>query len=181
MTASYFIRITTLMIFLGGGLGITSANASPPLDLKLDNLSLIHYSSGIRSHYFVDVYQCALYIPNNGKSISSLDLLKLVHPIAMRIEIMTSELPDKMPDIWRETIEPEIMDKAFRRFQKGFLTLDGGDVLLFMYLPGEGTRLVLNDKLLFTDPGPGLMEALLEQWLGSEPVSEDLKQALLRE
>ncbi len=181
LTSAYFIRIMTIMSLFLGGFEIASANASPPPDLKLDNRPWIHFSSGIRSHYFVDVYQCALYLPDEGKSISSLNLLKLEYPVALRIEILTSELPDKMPDVWRETIKPEIIDKAFRRFQKGFMNLDGGDVLLFMYLPGEATRLFLNGKLLFKDPGPGLMEALLEQWLGSNPVSEDLKQALLGE
>lgn len=179
MTFSYFVRIMTIMSIFLGGLASASTNTSPPPDLKLNNLPWIHYSSGIRSYRFVDVYQCALYLPDKDKPIASLKNLE--YPVAIRIEILTSMLPDKMPDVWRETIEPEIIDKAFRRFQKGFLNLDEGDVLLFVYLPGEATSLYLNDKRLFKDPGPGLMEALLEQWIGSHPVSEDLKQALLKD
>ncbi len=179
MTSSYFIRIMTLMSIFLGGLDIASANASPPPDLKLDNHPWIHYSSGIRSYNFFDVYQCALYIPDKDIPISSLNLTKLEYPVAIRVEILTSMLPDKMPDIWRKTIKPEIIDKAFRRFQKGFLNLNERDVLLFVYLPGEATSLFLNGRLLFKDPGPELMEALLEQWVGSHPVSEDLKRVLL--
>ena len=177
MTSVYFIRIMTILSIFLGGLNITSVNASPPPDLILDNLPWIHYSTGIRSHHFVDVYQCALYLPDKEKPIASLQNLE--YPVAIRVEILTSMLPDKMPDVWRKTIKPELIDKAFRKFQKEFLNLDENDVLLFMYVPGEATSLFLNDKLLFKDPGRELMESLLEQWVGPHPVSEDLKQALI--
>ena len=170
----------TLLSIFGGGLAITSANASPPpLEFKLNNLTWTHHSSGIRSYIFVDVYQCSLYLHYKDKPIAS--TITLEYPIAIRIEILTSMLPDKMSEAWRETVVSEVTAKAFRRFQKGFLNLDEGDVLLFLYLPGEATSLFLNDKLLFKDPGPGLMQDLLEQWIGSHPISEDLKQALIGE
>ncbi|PIR00251.1 MAG: hypothetical protein COV66_07130 [Nitrospinae bacterium CG11_big_fil_rev_8_21_14_0_20_45_15] len=180
MTSTYFIRILILMSIFLGELAPASANVSSPAHLKLNNVSWIHHSSGIRSYNFVDIYQCALYFPDKGKPFESLDLTKLENPVAIRVEVLTSMLPDHMPDVWRETIKPEIIDKAFRRFQKGFLSLEEGDVLIFMYLPGEATSLFLNEKLLFADPGPGLMEALIEQWVGSHPISEDLKEALMR-
>jgi len=179
MISSCFIRIMTILSIFLGGLAIASGNASPPPDLKLNNLTWTHHSSGIRSYYFVDAYQCALYLHNKDKPIAP--IRNLEYPVAIRIKILTSMLPGKMPEVWRETIESEVTGKAFRRFQKGFFNLDEGDVLLFMYLPGEATSLFLNDKLLFKDPGPGLMRALLEQWIGSHPVSEDLKQALIGE
>jgi hypothetical protein len=170
----------TILSIFGGGLAIASANASPPpLEIKLNNLTWTHHSSGIRSYIFVDVYQCALYLHDKDTPIASIGNLE--YPVAIRIEILTSMLPDKMPETWRETMLSEVTAKAFRRFQKGFLHLDKGDVLLFLYLPMESTILFLNDKLLFKDPGPGLMQALLEQWIGSHPISEDLKQALIGE
>lgn len=156
-----------------------STIASPPAHLKLNNLFFVHYSSGIRSYHFVDMYHCAFYFLDKRKQIAFSDLAKLGDPVAIRVEVLTSMLPDRMPDVWRESIKPEIMDKAFRRFQKGFLNLEEGDVLVFMYLPGQATSLFLNEKLLFTDPGPGLMEALIEQWVGPHPISEELKKALL--
>ena len=179
MVSSCFIRIITILSILGVGLTIASANESPPPVLNLNNLTWTIHSSGIRSIIFVDAYQCAFYLHNRDKPIAT--IRNLEYPVAIRIKILTSMLPDKMPEVWRETIESEVTGKAFRRFQKGFLNLDEGDVLLFMYLPGETTSLFLNDKLIFKDPGPGLMQALLEQWIGSHPISEDLKQALIGE
>ncbi|GJL77165.1 MAG: hypothetical protein NPINA01_01540 [Nitrospinaceae bacterium] len=179
MTSSLLVRLMALAAIFLGGFTAPDASASPPPELKLNNLKWTHFSSGIRSYEFVDVYQCALYLPNRVRPIASINNLKF--PVLIRIEILTSMLPDKMPDVWRETIESEVTGKAFRRFKKGFSNLDEGDVLLFMYLPGKATSLFLNDKFLFKDPGAGLMEALLEQWIGSHPVSEDLKEALLQE
>ena len=179
MRFSLFIRIMTVVSFFWGGMNIASANADPPSGLKLNNHTWTRYSSGIRSYNFIDVYQCALYLHNKDKVIESIK--NLDHPVALRIEILTSMLPDKMPEVWRETIDSEVTGKAFHRFRKGFANLDEGDILLFMYIPGESTRFYLNNKLLFKDPGPGLMQSLLEQWTGPRPISEDLKQALIGE
>ena len=184
MSNSHFIGIATALFIFAGGLNLASANANPPADFRIDNQTWTHHSSGIRSYNFVDVYQCVLYLPKknkptNKKLIESVENLDF--PVAIRIKILTSMLPDKMPEDWRQTIESEVTGKAFHRFQKGFSSLDEGDILLFLFSPGEGTRLLLNDKLMFKDPGPGLMQGLLEQWMGSHPISEDLKQALIEE
>ncbi len=176
---SFFIRVIPLAVIFLGGFAPAIANASPPPELKLKNLTWSHHASGVRSYNFVDVYRCALYLTDDDPPIASINNLEF--PVVIRIEILTSMLPDKMPDVWRETIESEVTGKAFRRFKKGFSNLDEGDVLTFMYLPGKPTSLFLNDKLLFKDPGSGLMKGLLEQWMGAHPVSEDLKQALLGE
>jgi len=182
MSFSCVIRIVAVLSFF---LGLTDmGSASPPPDIKFNNFTWKHHSSGIRTYNFVDVYQCALYLPrgNNrvkGELIASLESLE--NPVAIRIEILTSMLPNKMPDVWRETIEPEVTGKSFKRFRKGFAGLDEGDVLLFVYLPGKSTHLYLNDEFQFKDPGPGLMQGLLDQWLGAKPISEDLKQTLIGE
>jgi hypothetical protein len=39
----------------------------------------------------------------------------------------------------------------------------------------------IKNEIKFPDSGSGLMQALLEQWLGPHPVSEDLKAALIIE
>lgn len=178
-----------LISFLGGGLGIASAHGEPPSRLKIQGFTWTPLSSGVRTYNLIDVYQCVLYISNqnelnpdqrNKKQLIA-SLKSLQYPMALRVEILTSMLPEKMPGAWRETIQSEVTGKAFRKFKKGFAGLDEGDILFFMYKPGESTRLFLNNEQVFEDPGSGLMEGLIDQWLGSRPISEDLKQALLGE
>ena len=165
-----------------GVLGPNSAMAGPPSQMKQGGRTWVPHAYGIRTYGLIDVYQCAIYRPQDRtltskKLVASIKTLKT--PVAIRIQILTSMLPDKMPEVWKETVKSEVTGKAFHRFRKGFARLDEGDVLLFVYLPGEATRLFLNNKPVFKDPGPGLMQSLLEQWVGSQPISEDLKQALL--
>ena len=180
----YFIRIVFISIIVLNGWGFSPVYANAPTKLKLKQQAWILRSAGIRPHHFIDVYQCGIYLPEK----SSLTISKLVQsieainfPIAIRIEILTSMLPDKMPEPWRETLESEITGKAFRRFQKGFAKLDKGDTLIFVYIPKEGTLLFLNGKRVFKDPGRRLMQGLLEQWIGAHAISQELKQALIKE
>ena len=120
-------------------------------------MTWVPHSSGIRTYNLIDVYQCTLYVhsknkPSKHELISAVNNLKF--PVALRIKVLTSMLPDKMPETWRETIESEVTGKAFHKFQKGFSRLDEGDILLFVYIPEEETRLRLNGRLVFKDPGP---------------------------
>ena len=107
----------------------------------------------------MDVYQCAIYL--DRESTNSELLLELKHPVAVRIKILISELPDQVPDAWREAIKPEISHKLYSRFKK--------------------QNCYIKNEIKFSDPGSGLMQALLEQWLGPHPVSKDLKATLIIE
>ena len=107
----------------------------------------------------MDVYQCAIYL--DRESTNSELTLKLKHFVAVRIKILISELPDQVPDAWREAIKPEISHKLYSRFVKQIC--------------------YINNEIKFSNPGSGLMQALLEQWLELHPVSEDLKAALIIE
>ena len=107
----------------------------------------------------MDVYQCAIYLYQ--KITNSELLLEFKHPVAVRIKILISELPDQVPDAWREAIKPEISHKLYSRFKKKIC--------------------YINNEIKFSDPGSGLMQALLEQWLGAHPVSKDLKATLIIE
>ena len=64
----------------------------------------------------MDVYQCAIYL--DRESTNSELLLKLKHPVAVRIKILISELLDQVPDTWREAIKPKISLKLSSRFKK---------------------------------------------------------------
>lgn len=155
-----------------------SAHEKPPAVMKAENRNWKLHSYGVRNRWFMDVYQCAMYLDNGNQNLES--VLDLKHPVAIRIKILISELPNQVPDAWREAIKPEISDKLYSRFKKQIFKLEQGDQLTFTYLPGQSTGFFINNEKKFSDPGPDLMRALLEQWLGPQPVSEELKVALIR-
>ncbi len=156
----------------------TSAQEEPPSSIRIEEIDWQLYSHGVRIRYFMDVYQCAIYMDKSGENLHS--ILELKRPVAIRIKILISELPDQVPDAWKEAIQPEISDKLYRRFKKRIFKLEQGDTLTFTFLPRQSTNFYINDDKKFSDPGSSLMLALLEQWIGPIPISEDLKMALLK-
>ncbi len=155
------------------------AEENPPSEIQLAGEKWTLASSGIRTYAFVDVYQCAVYLDKPGKVEES--ILEKKQPVAIRIQILTSQHPGHVPDVWKETIESEVSDKIYKRFKKHFLKLEEGDELIFSYIPGQSTRFYQNGKKVFEDSGSGLMQSLLEQWIGKDPISNDLKMALFNE
>ena len=58
-------------------------------------------------------------------------------------------------------------------------TLKRGDRLRFDYVPGEGTRVLVNDLSLGTVPGAEFNRALLKTFIGPHPVARNVKDGLL--
>ncbi len=164
--------------FFNSGMDVL-AEEGPPSTLTLENRDWVLASSGIRTYAFIDVYQCSLYLKESGKVRKT--ILEKKQPVTIRVKILTSELPGQVPDTWKETIKPEVSDKVYKRFKKNFRKLEEGDELLFSYTPGKATLLYLNRDKVFSDPGVELMHSLLDQWIGEDPISDDLKNNLIQE
>jgi hypothetical protein len=54
-----------------------------------------------------------------------------------------------------------------------------GDVITLDYIPDDSTTVRINGTEKGKVPGADFNRALLEVWLGEEPVDSDLKRALL--
>ena len=145
--------------------------------LSVGDLALERTGRGTRSLAFIDVYRCALYLPRRIGSID--EMMPDDVPVAIVIEVLVNDPPDEMPDRWRATLREEITDRAFKKLKRAYRQVAMHDRLVFLYRPGTGTDVILNENALFTDPGKGLMNGLLEQWLGDKPVSESLRTALM--
>lgn len=65
------------------------------------------------------------------------------------------------------------------RFGTLFQDVEPGDRYALTYLPGRGTEVTLNGRPLGTVEGADFANALFAVWLGSAPLDEDLKTALL--
>jgi hypothetical protein len=54
-----------------------------------------------------------------------------------------------------------------------------GDRCALTYVPGVGTELRFNDKVLGVVPGADFQQAYFQIWLGTKPASAPLRRALL--
>jgi len=54
-----------------------------------------------------------------------------------------------------------------------------GDELVLGYVPGTGTTVTHNGRILGTVPGAAFSAVLFSIWIGSEPIDDDLRDGLL--
>lgn len=66
----------------------------------------------------------------------------------------------------------ELINRAYRDVREG-------DSYTLTYVPGKGTTLRLNGSPLVTIPGQDFAAAYFRIWLGDDPISESMRDALL--
>tara|TARA_R110002126_G_scaffold5452_13_gene28784 strand:+ start:90 stop:623 length:534 start_codon:yes stop_codon:yes gene_type:complete len=172
------MRIFTCLFVLSCLLssGARAQDTPVPAKIVYRDVALRLNGYGEREVMWMDVYRCALYLAR--RSADPAEIVRTREPKLLVIRVLTDNAPADMPARWRETLDAELTAPLFRRIKKSYRRAGTGDVLKFAYLPGKGTRFYFNDRLVLTDPGYGLMESLLDQWLGARPVSRNLKRLL---
>lgn len=174
------IRIFTglaLCVLLSWQAAAEDRPRSFPRQLEVLGERLVLNGYGERERWMMDVYGCALYLPEKSSSLDY--ILSPGTAAAIRI-VVNYDPPSDPPDRWESTFRQELSKELLGRMMDVYDDLEAGDVVLFAYAPGHGTKALLNGHRLFTDEGHGLMAALLDQWLGPRPVSKNLRRLLLR-
>ncbi len=72
------------------------------------------------------------------------------------------------------TIAPRLTD-----LNRAYVDVRAGDSYSLTYVPGRGTSLRLNGRLLATIPGHDFATAYMSIWLGDKPISVDARDKLL--
>jgi hypothetical protein len=145
------------------------------------NLPLI---GAILYRYLVfDVYSIALYGPDREHSIDSIlsdvpkKLVIQYHRDFTRDQIVRAgtELMRENKEINFELTEPETEKMNSLYVDK----VSEGDQYWIKYVPGEGTSLYHNGRLLGSVPGSEFARAYFGIWLSRNPIDEDMRDALL--
>jgi len=190
------IRSITLLFSL---FAITLTGASGAAELagvKIDDKvkssasgpELVLNGMGLRTRYKFKVYVAALYLPE--KKPSAAEVIALKGPKRIQLWLMRDVEADQMSTALIEGLNANLssaeLEKSKAQIQQLNATLVAlqelkeGDVLTFDLLPGAGTRISVNGKLLGTPiAGDDFHVALLKIWLGDNPVQADLKKGLL--
>ncbi len=155
---------------------VTPAGLDRPLQLN---------GAGVRKKFFFKIYVGALYLPRKESSASA--ILAADAPNRVLMHFLYDEVSrDKLAAAWREGFAANHAPRALAALESRigqFSNLFGdareGDRVWIDYLPGQGTRVTINDEMKGVVPGADFNHALLRVWLGDEPVMEDLKRAML--
>ena len=149
-----------------------------PSDITYQGSTFVINGCGTREMLWHKLYQASLYLnekTSNIEKIMNQNTAKL-----LRLQVLYEKnLPDEIPNIWQEPLEEEISKELFKLLQNLYSDLNTRDVLLFIYDPDSGTKVSKNGNTLVTATDSVLMDTLLENWLGDEPVSSNLKRLLL--
>lgn len=146
---------------------------------------LILNGAGIRYKIFFKIYVGALYLPQPQKNAAVILNGSQANRVVMHF--VYDEVPQKkLVSAWQDGFESNTDESAYRKlktrlakFNQMFTSLHEGDVVLLDYLPGTGTRVSIKGEEKGVIEGADFNRALLSVWLGEDPVTEDLKEAML--
>lgn len=146
---------------------------------------LVLNGAGVRKKFLLNIYVAGLYLPESAGTPA--EVLAMAGPKRVLMHFVYDEVTkEQINDAWKEGFEnnqeirsQSALSERLEAFKQFFDTLHAGDEILLDYIPNEGTRVTIRNEYKGTITGEDFYKALLEVWLGKDPVDNDLKEALL--
>lgn len=156
--------------------------------LRVDGRDLTLNGTGVAYRALVKLYTVGLYLP--AKAHQAPEALSQSGPKQLRFVLLRSMRVDELGKLITRGIEhncsrqeffgliPAIraMGEQFAHMQR----LNAQDVFTIAYVPDRGTVFLINDEPVGAAiRDPQFFPAILKVWLGDQPATTDLKNALL--
>lgn len=148
--------------------------------------TLVLNGMGLREKFWVDVYVGSLYLTKKTESVA--DILSSQNAWRIQMDFVYEEVDkEKLVTAWREGFnmnqEKDVINAISERMDQFYGYFDQNavekDQFILDYIPGKGTTVSKNKKVLGTIPGEDFKKALLEIWLGNFPADDGLKRGML--
>lgn len=156
-----------------------------PDTLKIGDSSLVLNGAGIRNKYFLDVYVAGIYLPaasHDAAAILKADEVQSVRLVITSSRITRQRLLDSIEDGVRKSAGkdyPKHQPRMQELWDAITFEVKPGDTFEFTWIPGEGTHVSMNGKLLRMIAEHEFKQVLFGIWLSPNPVQESLKQEML--
>ena len=156
-----------------------------PPSVTIDNNVLVLNGAGIRKKLFIKVYVASLYL--TAKRVTTDQILADSGAKSIVMNFLYKEVSAKRTvEGWNKGFadnntakEVKGLQERINQFNSLFSTVYKGNVIRLDYLPGEGTKVWINDTLQGSVPGADFYQALLKIWLGPNPADKGLKDDML--
>ncbi len=141
--------------------------------------------AGIRSKLFFKIYVAELYLENKQNDPAALlaeDAGRRVVMHFLYAEVTDKDLVEAWNDGFQKNGSAEQLDglsAQISAFNALFETVKKGDQIVLDYMVGKGTTVVIRNEEKGVIEGKPFNDLLLSIWLGTEPVSKDLRDDLL--
>lgn len=154
---------------------VQNSTSNKAVDWKL-------YSQAMAKWLWVDVYQASLFVDANRNSVETSSFLDEGTPLKLQLCYQTSLKAEQIIEAAENTL-PESLNQGVRQqidlMHTKYQAVGEGDCYV-LEAQGQGkTTLKLNNKLVFTTDTQGFKSAYFGIWIGSNPLSESLKNELL--
>lgn len=156
-----------------------------PNKLTLGGEDFVLNGGGIREKFFLDLYVGSLYV--KSKTNSADKVMNGDAPMLIHLHIVSGMITsDKMITAVDEGFEKSTngnsakFSKEIAMFKDAFKEeIKENDSFDIMYMPGKGTIIYKNGKVIKTIPGLEFKKALFGIWFCNEPADDDLKEGML--
>lgn len=156
-----------------------------PDNLTINNANLILNGAGVIKKFFFKVYAIGLYLDKKSKDPKQ--ILSDDKTMAIRMHFIRDGINrDKIVDAWQDGFEKnskQLQDKLKSRFDKfcSFFSdeVKENDIFQFEYLPGTGTKILINGQQKGIIEGNDFKKMLFGIWLGEDPRDDDVKDEML--
>ena len=156
--------------------------------IKLESGELVLNGAGLRTKAFFKVYVAGLYLAEKKTSTDEVLALPGAKRVSMRLmrDLSAKQLTDALGEGIRDNTSAAEQESLKTRLAEltgimnALQSAKEGDVIALDWVPGSGTRILLNGEPRGKAiAGEDFYRALLRIWLGDDPVSGSLKRALL--
>ncbi len=180
------ITVLAIMIAVSVSAQTKVAGYAMPNTVLANGVTLKMNGGGMREKMFFDLYVGVLYLET--KSSDANTILSADKPMSIKLRI-TSGMIDKenMEEAIREGFvnstggnTASLKKSIDNLINKGFADdIVKGDVFDLIYVPGKGTILAKNNKMLVNIKGLAFKKALFGIWLCDKPADANLKVKML--
>lgn len=184
-TAGLLLSVLVFTSMPAAAYRIADVDIPDSIQLVDSDAMLVLNGAGIREKFFMNIYIGALYLP--VKTSDATAILSDTGPASVLMHFLYSEVSkSKITDGWNDGMqanttpaEMEALKQALEKFNGLFLTMHEGDVVRIDFLPGTGTAVRINGEWRGTVADETFFRTLLRIWLGTSPVTKNLKAGML--
>lgn len=172
------LSVVSLTAFAGELKGVKMPDTT-----QIEGKTLKLNGMGLRTKAFFKVYVLGIYLETPTTDANALISTDAVRRAEMHM--LRDVGKNKITQAIQEGFEKNSKDKMgvlkdrLAKFNAGIPDLKEGDALVFTYVPGKGTTAQVGNNAPVTVEGKDFGDALFLNWVGPNPVDDDLKKAVL--